>query len=67
MPDPVLYGAAYSVYVRAARMALAEKGVACRVEPVDVFAPVGEGAAIAWLYRHGRVIEREEGDDGAVI
>jgi GTP-binding protein HflX len=34
--------------------------------PVDVLTPAGEGAAIAWLYRHGRVIEREEGEDGAV-
>jgi GTP-binding protein HflX len=34
--------------------------------PVDVYAPVGEGAAIAWLYRHGRVIERHAGKDGSV-
>jgi GTP-binding protein HflX len=34
--------------------------------PVDVYAPAGEGAAIAWLYRHGRVIERNEGKDGSV-
>jgi GTP-binding protein HflX len=33
--------------------------------PVEVRAPAGEGAAIAWLYRHGRVIERETCDDGA--
>jgi glutathione S-transferase len=42
MPEePVLSGAAYSVYVRAARLALAEKGVAYRLVPVDVFAPGG--------------------------
>ena len=34
--------------------------------PVDVYTPVGEGAAIAWLYRHGRVIERHDGKDGSV-
>ncbi len=34
--------------------------------PVDVYAPAGEGAAIAWLYRHGRVLERVEGKDGSV-
>jgi GTP-binding protein HflX len=34
--------------------------------PVDVFTPVGEGAAIAWLYRHGRVLERRDGKDGSV-
>jgi len=34
--------------------------------PVDVYAPAGEGAAIAWLYRNGRVLERNEGKDGSV-
>ena len=34
--------------------------------PVDVVTLPGEGAAIAWLYSHGRVIEREEAEDGAV-
>jgi GTP-binding protein HflX len=34
--------------------------------PVDVFAPAGEGAAIAWLYRNGRVIDRSPGKDGSV-
>jgi GTP-binding protein HflX len=32
--------------------------------PVAVHAPAGEGAAIAWLYRHGRVIERATEEDG---
>ncbi|MDO9429953.1 MAG: glutathione S-transferase family protein [Phenylobacterium sp.] len=41
MTQPILYGAAYSVYVRAARMALAEKGVGYRLIEVDVFAPNG--------------------------
>jgi GTP-binding protein HflX len=34
--------------------------------PVDVYAPAGEGKAIAWLYSHGRVLERNEGKDGSV-
>ncbi len=34
--------------------------------PVDVYAPAGEGAAIAWLYRNGRVVERNDGKDGSV-
>jgi GTP-binding protein HflX len=34
--------------------------------PVAVYAPAGEGAAIAWLYRHGRVIVRSEAKDGGV-
>ncbi|MEM9633273.1 MAG: glutathione S-transferase family protein [Pseudomonadota bacterium] len=36
-----LFGAEYSVYVRSARLALAEKGVAYTLVPVDVFAPGG--------------------------
>ena len=34
--------------------------------PVEAHVPPGEGAAIAWLYRHGRVMERApEADGGA--
>lgn len=36
-----LFGADYSVYVRSARLALAEKGVVYALESVDVFAPGG--------------------------
>ena len=46
MVDPVLYGADYSVYVRIARMTLAEKGVRYRLDPVDVFAPDGLPAPV---------------------
>jgi glutathione S-transferase len=38
---PILYGAAYSVYVRAVRLVLEEKGVPYRLVEVDVFAPGG--------------------------
>jgi len=41
MAEPVLYGAAYSVYVRIARLVLAEKGVGYRLEEVDIFAAGG--------------------------
>jgi GTP-binding protein HflX len=41
-------------------------GLVDEAPPVDVYAPVGEGAAIAWLYRHGRVLERHDGKDGSV-
>ncbi|WP_293377514.1 GTPase HflX [Phenylobacterium sp. SCN 70-31] len=41
-------------------------GLVDEAAPVEVRTPAGEGAAVAWLYRHGRVIEREDGDDGAV-
>jgi GTP-binding protein HflX len=32
--------------------------------PVQVHTRAGEGAAIAWLYRHGRVLDRVEDADG---
>jgi GTP-binding protein HflX len=41
-------------------------GLVDEAPPVDVYTPIGEGAAIAWLYRHGRVLERQEGKDGSV-
>jgi glutathione S-transferase len=44
MARPVLFGASYSVYVRSARLALAEKGVDHELVEVDVFAPGGPPA-----------------------
>ena len=41
MAKPRLFGADYSVYVRIARLAFAEKQVDCELVPVDVFAPDG--------------------------
>jgi GTP-binding protein HflX len=41
-------------------------GLVDEAPPIDVYTPAGEGAAIAWLYRHGRVLERNEGKDGSV-
>lgn len=46
----VVYGAAYSVYVRIVRMALHEKGVPYDLVPVDVFAD--EGLPASHLARH---------------
>jgi len=40
-------------------------GLVDEAAPVEVTTPPGEGAAVAWLYRHGRVIEREEDEGGA--
>lgn len=53
--EPILYGAPYSVYVRAARLTLQEKGVPYRLVPVDVFAD--EGVPADHLDRHpfGRI------------
>lgn len=41
MAEPLLFGAAYSVYVRIVRLVLAEKGVAHRLVEIDIFAPDG--------------------------
>lgn len=46
---PILYGADYSVYVRIARLVLAEKQVDYTLVPVDVFA---EGGPPAWYRAH---------------
>jgi GTP-binding protein HflX len=43
--------------------------VAARVDvadPVDLKLGAGDGEALAWLYRNGRVVERRETDDGAL-
>jgi glutathione S-transferase len=52
---PVLYGAPYSVYVRAVRLALEEKGVRYRLEPIDVFAEPGPPAALLERQPFGRI------------
>ena len=41
-------------------------GLVDEAPPVDIYTPAGEGAAIAWLYRNGRVMERIDGKDGSV-
>ncbi|HUL07969.1 MAG TPA: glutathione S-transferase family protein [Candidatus Acidoferrum sp.] len=50
MTDPILFGAAYSVYVRAARLALEEKGVPYRLVEIDIFA--ADGPPPDYLERH---------------
>ena len=34
--------------------------------PVSVYATPSQGAAVAWLYRHGRVLDRIEDEEGGV-
>jgi glutathione S-transferase len=50
MEVPVVFGAAYSVYVRIVRLALEEKRVRYRLVEVDVFAPGGPPAD--YISRH---------------
>lgn len=52
---PVLFGAAYSVYVRAVRLVLHEKGVAYDHVAVDVFAPSGPPADHLARHPFGRI------------
>jgi glutathione S-transferase len=55
MGEAILYGAAYSVYVRAVRLALEEKGVSYRLVEVDVFAPGGPPAEHRARHPFGRI------------
>jgi glutathione S-transferase len=55
MSDPILFGAAYSVYVRIARLALAEKGVPYRLVEIDIFAEGGPPADYATRQPFGRI------------
>jgi len=55
LSDPILFGAAYSVYVRIARLALAEKGVPYRLEEVDIFAEGGPPADYLARHPFGRI------------
>lgn len=55
MSTTLLFGAAYSVYVRSARLALEEKGVPYRLEEVDIFAPGGPPAGYLERHPFGRI------------
>jgi glutathione S-transferase len=57
-----LIGASYSVYVRAARMALETKGVAYTLELLDVFSPVENTEAYRRLHPFGRIPLLRHGD-----
>ena len=52
---PILFGAAYSVYVRAVRLVLHEKDVAYDRVEVDVFAPSGPPAEHLARHPFGRI------------
>ena len=53
--EPVVFGAASSVYVRAVRLALAEKQVPYRLVEVDVFAEGGPPADYRCRHPFGRI------------
>ena len=60
--EPVVYGAPYSVYVRAVRLALEEKGVPYRLVPIDVFTPDGPPKEYLIRQPFGRIPAFEHGD-----
>ncbi|MBN9671345.1 glutathione S-transferase family protein [Roseibium aggregatum] len=57
-----LFGADYSVYVRSARLALEEKGVAYALRPVDVFAAGGPPESYLALQPFGKIPALKDGD-----
>lgn len=57
-----LFGASYSVYTRIARLALEEKGVSYRLEPVDIFAEGGPPADYLERHPFARIPALEHGD-----
>jgi glutathione S-transferase len=57
-----LIGAAYSVYVRAARMALESKGVAYTLDPLDIFSTTENTEAYRRLHPFGRIPVLRHGD-----
>ena len=62
MTQPIVFGASYSVYVRIARLALVEKGVAYRLDEVDIFAEGGPAADYLLRHPFGRIPAFEHGD-----
>jgi len=55
MGTPTVFGAGYSVYVRAVRLALEEKGVPYRLQEVDVFADGGPPPEYRRRHPFGRI------------
>jgi glutathione S-transferase len=55
LSEPSLFGAAYSVYTRIARLALAEKQVAYRLVETDIFAASGPSAEYLERQPFGRI------------
>jgi glutathione S-transferase len=55
MKEPIVFGAAYSVYVRAVRLALEEKQVPYRLVEIDIFAAGGPPADYLSRHPFGRI------------
>lgn len=55
MSEPIVFGAAYSVYVRAVRLTLEEKGVPYQLVDIDVFAEGGPPPDYMARHPFGRI------------
>ncbi len=55
MTEPIVFGAPYSVYLRAVRLALEEKGVPYRLEEIDIFADGGPPKDYLARHPFGRI------------
>ncbi|MEO5337690.1 MAG: GTPase HflX [Magnetospirillum sp. WYHS-4] len=47
-------------------LAAIDARLAAAAETLEVVLPPEDGATLAWLYRHGEVVSRESGEDGAL-
>jgi glutathione S-transferase len=52
---PIIFGAPYSVYVRAVRLVLEEKSIEYQLVPVDIFAPGGPPADYNTRHPFGKI------------
>jgi glutathione S-transferase len=60
--EVTVFGARYSVYVRAVLMALETKGIAYRLEPIDIFSPDADREAYRKLHPFLRIPAFRHGD-----
>jgi GTP-binding protein HflX len=44
-----------------------DERLAGQLQLLDVDIPVGDGARLAWLYRHGEILHREDGDENVHV
>jgi len=44
-----------------------DERLAGQLQVLDVDIPVGDGARLAWLYRHGEILHREDGDENVHV
>ena len=60
---PIVFGAPYSVYVRAVRLALEEKDVRYELVPIDIFAPGGAPPEYQVRHPFGKTPSHRRGGD----